>query len=76
MADTFTVTGQKHENVRQQDGTVMPAVVITYQTKSDPPITGSVTVPQTLLSDKAKYLETVNAAITQAVAAHDAVAHL
>jgi hypothetical protein len=76
MADTFTVTGQKHENVRQPDGTVMPSVVISYATKSDPPINGTVSVPQALLADKAKYVDTVSAAITQAVAAHDAVANL
>ena len=76
MANTYAVTGQTYDNVRQPDGTYLPVVTIAFVTKTEPPVAGSVQVPQSLLRDKAKYAETVQEAIEQAVGAHTAVANL
>ena len=76
MADKYSITGQTYENVRQPDGTYLPMVTVKFTTKTDPPVAGSVSVPQSLLRDKVKYAETVGAEIEQAVGAHEAVAGL
>ena len=76
MADSFTVIGQRHESQLQPDGTRMAVVVVKYQTKTDPPTVGEVSVPAALLRNPQNYASTVQSEIQTAVDAHNAVANL
>jgi len=76
MGKDYEVTGQHYTTEMQPDGTVEPVVEISFTTTTAPPVSGSVKVPQNLLKDKARYAETVKAAIDEAVGAHQAVAAL
>lgn len=76
MAEGYNVTGQTYESERQVDGSYLPVVVVSFTTTGTPPVAGSVTVPRSLLTDKAAYAAKVQALIEQAVSAHNAVASL
>lgn len=76
MAQTYIVTGQHQARGLNADGTGYPAIQITYETKADPPVKGSVMVPASLLEDHAAFLAQVKQKIEEAVAGHTAVANL
>jgi len=76
MGKDYEVTGQHYTSAMQPDGTVEPIVEISFTTTGTPPVSGVVRVPQALLKDKARYAETVKAAIDEAVGAHNTVAGL
>jgi len=76
MGKDYEVTGQHYTTKMEPDGTVEPVVEIAFTTTTSPPVSGSVSVPQSLLKDKARYAETVKAAIDEAVGGHQAVAIL
>jgi len=76
MGKDYEVTGQHYTTELQPDGTVEPVVEIAFKTTGTPPVSGHVKVPAALLKDKARYYETVKAAIDEAVSAHQAVAGL
>ena len=76
MARDYTVTGQQFTAEQDASGNYQKVIKVTYQTKGTPPVTGSVTVPATLVRDKVKYHEAVKALIEAAVASHAAVAEL
>ena len=76
MAADYTITGQTKSQQREPDCTYKPVVEVSYQTTTDPPIQGSVTVPAHLLKDKVKYVEAVQSAVEAEVASHQAVASL
>ena len=76
MAKDYSITGQTMGTERQPDGTYEPVVEVSYRTNGTPPVLGTVAVPQSLLKDRARYAETVRAAVEEAVGAHTAVAEL
>ena len=76
MAETYEITGQTMSEQRQADGSYSPVVEVGYKTKTDPPVVGTVTVPQSLLKDKVAYVEAVKSAVETAVDGHTAVASL
>lgn len=76
MAERWSITSQTYSSEQGDDGTWTPVVVVGFTTKGTHPVTGTVTVPRSLLHDKVAYAEAVRSAVDKAVAAHDAASAL
>jgi hypothetical protein len=76
MAQGYQVTKITHTTAPNAAGDHEAAYEVHYTTKTKPPVSGSVTVPASLASDREAYTSTVKAKIDAETAGHAAVLSL